>query len=290
MIDLETLEPLTGANLSLVENLFSGIHRTAARLFAEASARHQAETWFYGSEVNRGAFSIVRQEDYLVCYAAFEQDPDHPGLLKDIDLLVSKAIAQRAEKPLFYNVRGDHLTLIQHLRYRGFKEDTTGFELVCDRKPSHPPALCQLDAREYQPEHFISYVHLLDGAFNPLIEQSGGKANAFERGQESLQKRLEARSKTGDFAAFWNEEALIGLYYLTDDVIDVLAVHPEYQNRGYGGILLRHAVHHLLAVHDFPAAYLFVVAANDNAKRMYLRHGFKISGHYSENTYVGINC
>ncbi len=291
MNETHFLQPLDAVNVPVVKTLFSGMHRTAARMFMEARENDRAETWFYEALDNRGAFSIISQEDYVVCYAAFEQSPANPDLVEEIDWLVSKAIAQRGKKPLFYNVRGDHHILIHHLRHRGFKEDTTGFELVHDRKPSRPVELItRLEDRAYEPEHFQDYVRLLDGAFNPLLERTGGKTNAFDRGKDSLQERLAARSMSGDFVALWQDEVLVGLYYLTDDVIDVLAVHPGYQNRGFGGVLLRHALYRLLVEHTFPKAYLFVVLANAEAKRMYLRHGFRISGHYSENTYVGINC
>jgi ribosomal protein S18 acetylase RimI-like enzyme len=73
-------------------------------------------------------------------------------------------------------------------------------------------------------------------------------------------------------------------------VIEVLAVHPQFQGQGFGAQMLSHAVRHLIHTRGYPAAYLFVVAENPQAKRFYLRHGFDESGFFDEYTFVGISC
>jgi GNAT superfamily N-acetyltransferase len=122
------------------------------------------------------------------------------------------------------------------------------------------------------------------------MQQTGHPPNPFAREREDLRQRLMDRSEKGDFAAFWRGQRLIGLYYLSGDVIDVLAVHPNFHHAGYGTVLIQHAARQVLQARGYPVAYLFVVAANEGARRLYLRLGFEISGFYSENTYAGINC
>ncbi len=290
MTDLNLLRPINPTEIDRVIDLFGGIHRTGARIFRAGWARGQADTWMSRLEGNFGAFSIIRCEDYHVCYAAFENDPAYPPLLEDLCALMDLAILGRGERPLFYNLRCDHPVLIRQLRLHGFKQDTQGYELVCSQLSDRPDDFPGLQVERYQERHFDAYVALLDEAFNPLMDRTGGRKNTFRRGQESLKMHLAERSKRGDFEAFWQKGVLVGLYYLTEDVIEVLAVNPAFQKRGFGRMILGKAVHRIIGAHCFPAAYLYVVLENMDAARLYLREGFRISGQFSENTFVGINC
>ena len=282
--------PIDAKDHERVIHQLAGIHRTAARLLVEGYRDGQADAWIYDHEGNFGALAFVYLEGYVVCYAAFDADPTDQAIISEIEDYLVSALNRKGERPLFFNVRGDNHALVDYLRSRGFNEDTHGYELVCREIAENPVDLCGLAMRGYEFQYFDAYVALLDGAFNPLIEQAGGIKDAFWREKEGLQERLAELSERGDFVAFWQGPYLVGIYYLSKDVIDVLAVHPDYQNRGYGGVILHHAVHRLLHQRHYPAAYLLVVFANQSALRLYLRQGFEVNGFYSELTYVGINC
>ncbi len=272
---------------SQVECLLGSIHRTAARLFAEGWAAGIAQAWI---QAGAGVFAAVYQDDYVVCYGAFRQDPPSSQVMAQIDRLLTRVLANCEGRPVFYNVRGDNLALIQHLRSRGFKGDAYGYELVCHALPPGPVHLCGLEMRGYEFQYFDAYIHLLDQAFNPLVEQASGSRDYFWHEKEQVQAHLARLSEKGDFVSFWKGHNLVGLYYLKADLIDILAVHPDYQQRGYGGVILQHAAQRLLHQRHFPAAYLFVEAGNERAWNLYLRRGFEISGFYAENTFVGITC
>lgn len=290
-MDLRLLKPLTQGQVAPVKELLSGIHRTALCFFTEGRGEGQTETWIYhqAGEV-LGVFSSIAYAEYIVCYAVFPDVLLSPEVFGDLDALLLRVMDKKGHRSLFYNVRGDNALLVAHLWARGFRSDTVGYEMCCTRM------LDGLDNREgltlcgYAQEHFDDYVSVLDGAFNPLMARTGGQADAFLRSRESLRKKLAERGTKGDFLALWKGHRLIGVVYVTEDVIEVLAVAPPFQNQGYGGILIRQAVRRLLQDHGYPAAYLFVVSANQAAKRMYLRQGFRVTGYFCENTYVGITC
>lgn len=272
-----------------VGRLFSGIHRTAARLLTEGWQAERVEAWILRKGDIKGAFATVCQDDFVVCYAAFDMAHLDQAVIDVVDLWVMNALSVRGEKPLFYNLRGDNEALIARAHQRGFKQDTLGYELLCRKVPTVSPRLDVLSVREYEERYLGSYLTLLDAAFNPLLAREGGKLDAFWREKETLQNTLVEKSARGEFAALWHERDLAGLYYLKDDLIETLAVAPDFQNKGCGRFLLSQAVDHILGVRGYPAAYLFVVAANTAALQIYLRTGFTVSGYYSENTYVGIS-
>jgi GNAT superfamily N-acetyltransferase len=283
-------DPIQDNDVETVSGMLMQIHRTASRLFVEGWQEGKAGGWiFRGTHNPHGVFCIIRKAKFVVCYAAFDSDPDAPEILSAIGEFVNRALIERGERALFCNVRGANAALIAQLRSRGFREDTLGYEMVCRVKPETQLIPERLMRRGYEKEHFNAYVELLDSAFNPLIRQAGGPPDAFRREGEDLETRLDSKAEKEEFAAFWQGSELAGLYYLTEDLIEVLAVNPAFQNRGYGGILLQHATHHLLSEAGYPAAYLMVVATNKDARRLYERQGYVVSGFYSENTYIGIN-
>lgn len=284
------LVPMQGDQVEIVCSLFAGIHQTAAQIFREGWEKGQAEAWVSEGMDPSGAFGTVFRDEYVVCYAAFDAAQLSVALIQLLDERLVDVIGRRGDRPLFCNVRGDMELVIALLRQRCLTEDSLGYELKCCALPDLVQQDSRLDVRSFEPDQFEAYLTLLDGAFNPLMQQTGHPMNPFSREREDLRQRLMDRSTKGDFAAFWRGQRLIGLYYLSGDVIDVLAVHPDFHHAGYGTVLIQHAARQVLQVRGYPAAYLFVVAANEGARRLYLRLGFEISGFYSENTYAGINC
>lgn len=56
-----------------------------------------------------------------------------------------------------------------------------------------------------------------------------------------------------------------------------LCIHPDWQHRGYGSLLLEYAINHV-ARHDCETIYLEVRASNARAKNLYRNRGFRVIG------------
>ena len=56
-----------------------------------------------------------------------------------------------------------------------------------------------------------------------------------------------------------------------------LCVHPDWQHRGYGSLLLEYAINHV-ARHDNDSMFLEVRTSNERAAKLYQNRGFKIIG------------
>jgi len=56
-----------------------------------------------------------------------------------------------------------------------------------------------------------------------------------------------------------------------------LCVHPDWQHRGYGSLLLEYAINHV-ARHDNEAIYLEVRTSNTRAAKLYKNRGFRVIG------------
>ena len=56
-----------------------------------------------------------------------------------------------------------------------------------------------------------------------------------------------------------------------------LCIHPDWQHRGYGSLLLEYAINHV-ARQDNEAIYLEVRASNTRAAKLYKNRGFRVIG------------
>lgn len=56
-----------------------------------------------------------------------------------------------------------------------------------------------------------------------------------------------------------------------------LCIHPDWQYRGYGSLLLEYAINHV-ARHDNEAMYLEVRTSNSRAAKLYKNRGFRVIG------------
>ena len=57
-----------------------------------------------------------------------------------------------------------------------------------------------------------------------------------------------------------------------------LCIHPDWQHRGYGSLLLEYAINHVARL-DSEAIFLEVRAGNQRAANLYENRGFKVIGH-----------
>lgn len=56
-----------------------------------------------------------------------------------------------------------------------------------------------------------------------------------------------------------------------------LCIHPDWQHRGYGSLLLEYAINHV-ARHDNESMYLEVRTSNARAAKLYRNRGFRVIG------------
>ena len=56
-----------------------------------------------------------------------------------------------------------------------------------------------------------------------------------------------------------------------------LCIHPDWQHRGYGSLLLEYAINHM-ARNDNEAIYLEVRTSNTRAAKLYKNRGFRVIG------------
>jgi len=77
-------------------------------------------------------------------------------------------------------------------------------------------------------------------------------------------EQLQFNSKNLVFETFWKENELIGLYWLCDEEIDIIAVSPNHQRKGYGSLILTRAIEKAFQTSNKDCVWL--IASNFNEK------------------------
>jgi len=86
----------------------------------------------------------------------------------------------------------------------------------------------------------------------------------------------------GYFKAFWYQTNLIGLYlrgWKCGDQIELLAVEPDQQRKGYGTYILYHAINNLFTSTEKEEMYLYCVGHNVSGQSFYKKAGMSVNGH-----------
>lgn len=277
--------PATPAEYQQAGVALRKIYRSTLRQLQQADEAGVIQIYCCQTIDTHGCFCAIYQPGYIICYVILQPETQTPEILADLEMLVNQVISKRGARPFFFSVHANNQAFINYLETHCFRRDSLGFELACNHLPPASNTLTTLTCKPFEPDKFEQYISLLDAAFNPLLLAQGNTTNAFLRGKDSLLTHLMECQQRDDFFAFWQAEQLVGLYYCHEDVIETIAVHPAFQKRGYGGMLLNHAIRHIRAVKGYPEAFLFVLTHNQQALKLYLQHGFEISGHFWEGTY-----
>lgn len=264
------------------------LHRCAYDAYAQAVADNLPLQIFTTARETDGLVCVLTEANHIFIYIAFAATVDQEALLPDLEKILATAVAQRGERILDCTLHTPNKTLVNFVRGQAFQECNVGYEFCYTTAMPLPEVdLGPLRIRPFAATPIMPYLELLDLAFNQLKLPHDWRTTIFRRDIAGATRMLMEHNRNGDFAAFWKGERLVGLYTLNQNVLDTIAVHPEFQNRGYGARILRHCMHKLLHDLGYADMYLYVAAANEGAVRFYLRHGFTISAQYSQFTYVG---
>ena len=243
---------------------------------------------FFAQEGNRGIYSLLRERDggFAVGYLSFEQDaPD--DVLEQVLVDLSPFYPAHPHQELCFNLYGRNPRAISFIQSLGFHLEMHGYKFQCSPRSSIASTAAPLPSRPYREEDLGQYAELLDSAYRWLQQTSGLQVNHWSQDPPALGRILEAADRAGLLCNGWVDSRLAGLCITrADGYIENLAVHPDFQNRGYGRALLASAVN-LLSERGAERIHLDVAAVNQRARRFYERCGFNEFGFFADHTYVG---
>lgn len=241
----------------------------------------------YPNRRNRGIFCLIDHSDYLIAYLAFEHDIDSCEA-DELRIEVVPLLPLDGSREFYFNVYGRNPQAVRLVQSMGFQPDMLGYRLSC---PAPGPALPSLLPSGLAETGFVEaqlsqYSDLFDRAYYDINVANSYPLDWHTRYAEAFRVRLARMDQGGGIGSFWLDDRLVGAYLIQGLYISDLAVHPEFQNRGYGRFILSRALNRMLVEMDRPEARLNVAQTNTRAKRFYERLGFVEIGCFADHTYV----
>lgn len=266
------------------------IHRCAADMLDEARAADTPVTLQPPGAGVDGIWCVFSGERRIQVYVAVPPGAAETAVLPTLAARLEALLTQRDGRAVDCTLHGQNTQLIAYVRAQGFSPRGAGTEFHYPASRPLPPVdLGPLQIRPFASTPVMPYLELLDLAFNPLKKPSDwDTTNAYRRDIAGSSRLLLERNRQDEFAGFWKGERLVGLYLLEHNLLATIAIHPDFQRKGFGSRLLHHAQHRILRERGFEEMFLYVTAENEGALRFYRRHQFDAAAEYSEHAYVGV--
>ena len=279
--------PERQAYLALLDRIYPGPREAIERAWGTSELQFIR---FFHQVGNRGMYSLLREPDggFAVAYLSFEQDaPD--SILEQLRGDLSPFYPNDPEQELCFNLYGRNLRAIAFVQSLGFRLEMHGYKYQSSTRSSLASTPLTLPSRPYRADDLGQYAELLDSAYSWLQQASGLPVNHWALDPAALGRILESADQAGMLCNGWVGTRLAGLCLMrSNGYIENLAVHPDFQNRGYGGAILSCAVN-ALRERGVERIHLDVSALNERARHFYERCGFNEFGFFADHTYVGVS-
>ena len=235
------------------------------------------------SEEEKGVFLKAVCEGLCVYYAKFPEDSS-PKLLQIINDEMDRCVSMQGE--LCFNVQGRNRKIIELVQRKGFTLDMEGYILKHDNvTPVADDYLDGLTVGGFNSFMCDAFVELFESAYERMNLENGWDATSYSRDAENFCNQLKEFHEQRMMQAFWDQIDLVGCYIIDGPFIKDIVVHPHFQNKGYGSLILRHCIRFMREEKGISEIFLRVTKSNEGAKRLYERNGFRGVSYFAEHTY-----
>jgi ribosomal protein S18 acetylase RimI-like enzyme len=238
----------------------------------------------YRGEDGDGVFLKVQSEGLCVYYANFPDD-SLPEILNIVREELQNSISSGGE--FCFNVQGSDEEIIKLVQSNGFALDMEGYVLRHTSPEVGDTDLGDLTTQIPTSAEWADFVDLFEASYEQLNRDNGWDTKGYSKAAEPFVRWIRDLHEKGVMKSFWMEDTLIGCYIVEDNYIRDIVVHPRYQNKGYGSIMLKHCIHFMRHEQGTSQIHLRVTKSNSGAKRLYERHGFDVVSFFAEHSYQG---
>lgn len=260
---------------------------SGAEDYVRAAVTNQAASVIHYSESgpNQGVFCLVEGADCVIAYAVFSQCDQPDVLLKAMEQTIRPFLQANEQREICFNVYGRNTEIVQFVRGLGFSPDIEGYQLKYSGAPADEvEQSVPLQEQGFTSGMLESFIVLFDGAYEQLNIDNGWDTDRYRRDPGGFLETLAGYEAESRVRSFWLQNSLVGAYISEGEYIRDIVVTPEYQNRGYGRLLLKHCIRRMNE-QGCGNIFLRVAASNAGAKRLYERNHFVETACFAEHTY-----
>ncbi|WP_036666980.1 GNAT family N-acetyltransferase [Paenibacillus sp. UNC217MF] len=261
-----------------------------AREFVSEAFREQAVSVFHYSRTEEvhGVFCAAENDDCTIAYVSFLKISmnELTFILGLIDATIRTFLEEGDGKELCFNVYGENEEVIAFIRSIGFQSDMEGYHLIYTKTEVPDVPTSQLIEKQFEPSMLQEFIELFDRGYLQLQLENGQITDWHSSNRVEFLNLLQNKTRSDELRSFWLDNQLIGSYLIHNNYIQDLVVNPDYQNCGYGSMILAHCVAHMRANKGIDNVCLRVAKSNWRAKRFYKRNHFEEQASFAEHTYI----
>jgi len=235
---------------------------------------------FFDDGKNTGIFASLIYWGLFRIFIAFEKDTDEYAT--ELAELIELVKAKNPDcLPKVYFI-AEHKQMINAIMKKtkfqpplpnGFYYSSHEFVMDKEHFKEYPNDK-HLEIRPYEARRIEDYALLLDNAMTFASPPTNFRGNISGLAEKVKEKAL---------SAFYKNDELVGLYWFDNDypfyTIDFIAVAPAHQRKGYGSIILSHAINNVLTYQKMETAKLYCVDWNEKGLSFYKKFGMILKGH-----------
>ncbi|WP_235075207.1 GNAT family N-acetyltransferase [Paenibacillus alvei] len=252
--------------------------------------REQAVSVFHYSRTEEvhGVFCAAENDDCTIAYVSFLKISmnELTFILGLIDATIRTFLEEGDGKELCFNVYGENEEVIAFIRSIGFQSDMEGYHLIYTKTEVPDVPTSQLIEKQFEPSMLQEFIELFDRGYLQLQLENGQITDWHSSNRVEFLNLLQNKTRSDELRSFWLDNQLIGSYLIHNNYIQDLVVNPDYQNCGYGGVILVHCVAHMRVNKGIDNVCLRVAKSNRRAKRFYERNHFEELASFAEHTYI----
>lgn len=237
-------------------------------------------------EGSEGVFLKTSSENLCVYYAHFPDDSSQE-LLDTIRKELNQINTEQEQSEICFNVHGKNKRIKALIQENGFALDMAGFVLRFSSPAPSPVHMDGLMEDGFKPSKCQDFIELFKSAYARLNIENAQDLKGDSESAKQFCHRLQELNENREIKSFWHRGTLVGSYIVSGDYITDLVVHPRFQNKGYGTLMLKHCILFLRNEKAKTDIYLRVAESNTGAKRLYERNGFQVISHFAEHTFQG---
>lgn len=270
-----------GITRTSIMNLLADIS-PMARDYVDEAFEQAVVLAVQSGEEGEGVFLRVASDNLCIFYANFPDDSS-PEILRKVSEEIDHSVVTGGE--LYFNVHGSNARIMQLVQSKGFVLEMEGYVLRYSPAKGMPVALGELVTEAPAKVEWESYVELFEAAYEQLNRENGWDTKGYSKTAETFLQGIKELQKRDRLKSFWKDGVLIGCYIVDGPYITDLVVHPRFQNKGYGSLMLQHCIHFMCEKKGIGDIHLRVTKSNSGAKRLYERNGFTTISHFAEHAY-----
>lgn len=255
-----------------------------ARDYVENNYENTTILHAYNSKEGKGVFLKVQSEDLCIYYANF---PDDSSLLPLSSINKELSTDSPSDLERCFNVHGRNKGIIELIQSKGYVLDMEGYILRHSDPTPKDIDLGELKVGIFSPNMCEDFVKLFEEAYLKLNQENGWDTKSYSKNSDYYCRQFIKLQEKESKKSFWHQGTLVGCFIVDDNFITDIVVHPNFQGKGYGTLMLKYCISFMREKKDISDIYLRITKSNTGAKQLYERNGFAVISHFSEHTYKG---